>query len=104
MNGDGIRCWVLGGSRPPVAADDARTRFELCFGPVAALDPEGELEVAPGVHVRVLSWGDYYLPAERKTVSGALVAVRTAPGAPGLAYQRLECGAVVAVPGQEEGG
>jgi hypothetical protein len=34
------------------------------------------LEVAPGVSIKVLAWGDHWVPSLGGTVHGALVAVR----------------------------
>jgi len=70
----GIRCWILRSREEPVEADPARVSMSWDLPAVFA---SGALEVAPGVEVKVLAYGDHWVPRLGEPVHGALVAVRT---------------------------
>jgi len=68
-----IRYYIIGSHKPPVEAVAARVEMSW---PDVADDFSTALDVAPGVQVKFLSFGDYWHPPAGKVVSGALVAVR----------------------------
>ena len=76
-----IACWIFRHAKPPVRADEERVR--LSWPDLAGEFAAGAMEVAPGVWVKVLDWGDHI--ADGQMVHGALLAIRKlSPNWPGF--------------------
>lgn len=68
-----VRYYILRTRALPVQADSYRVESSW---PDARGFPGNSVEVAPGVRVKFLSYGDHWQPAPGDTIHGALIAVQ----------------------------